>query len=165
MKWMKRQIVSVKKVDPDAHIIFGSTFDESLHGRIRVSCVATGIDAHVNHVINKARISQMEAEMQEAIQVESSIETIGLLSLEQIAANLESGEPGLNLKEGDKASCYSEGQSSEDSYRYASSTQEEDRPLSFFDRLMGRKVQGVRRVPGNCGRSSRPQPTVQHVDV
>ncbi len=153
-----------EEVDPDAHIIFGSTFDESLHGRIRVSCVATGIDAHVNHVINKARISQMEAEMQEAIQVESSIETIGLLSLDQIAANLESGEPGLNLKEGDKASCYSEGQSSEDSYRYASSTQEEDRPLSFFDRLMGRKVQGVRRVPETV-RSSRPQPTVQHVDV
>jgi len=33
------------EVDPDANIIFGSTFDESLEGRMRVSVVATGIDA------------------------------------------------------------------------------------------------------------------------
>ena len=33
------------EVDPEANIIFGSTFDESLTGRIRVSVVATGIDA------------------------------------------------------------------------------------------------------------------------
>lgn len=34
-----------EEVDPDANIIFGSTFDESMHGRMRVSVVATGIDA------------------------------------------------------------------------------------------------------------------------
>lgn len=33
------------EVDPDANIIFGSTFDESLEGTVRVSVVATGIDA------------------------------------------------------------------------------------------------------------------------
>jgi len=32
------------EVDPEANIIFGSTFDEQLHGRIRISVVATGID-------------------------------------------------------------------------------------------------------------------------
>ncbi|MGB0748346.1 MAG: cell division protein FtsZ [Magnetospiraceae bacterium] len=32
------------EVDHDAHIIFGSTFDEQLEGKIRVSVVATGID-------------------------------------------------------------------------------------------------------------------------
>ena len=32
------------EVDPNANIIFGSTFDESLEGRMRVSVVATGID-------------------------------------------------------------------------------------------------------------------------
>lgn len=37
------------EVDPDANIIFGSTFDESLEGTIRVSVVATGIDAAVSH--------------------------------------------------------------------------------------------------------------------
>ena len=33
------------EVDPEANIIFGSTFDPTLEGRIRVSVVATGIDA------------------------------------------------------------------------------------------------------------------------
>lgn len=33
------------EVDEDANIIFGSTFDENLDGRIRVSVVATGIEA------------------------------------------------------------------------------------------------------------------------
>jgi cell division protein FtsZ len=36
-----------EEVDPDANIIFGSTFDESLNGRIRISVVATGIDAEI----------------------------------------------------------------------------------------------------------------------
>jgi len=33
------------EVDQDAYIIFGSTFDESLEGQMRVSVVATGMDA------------------------------------------------------------------------------------------------------------------------
>lgn len=33
------------EVDPDANIIFGATFDESCEGAMRVSIVATGIDA------------------------------------------------------------------------------------------------------------------------
>ena len=33
------------EVDPEANIIFGSTFDETMSGRMRVSVVATGIDA------------------------------------------------------------------------------------------------------------------------
>ena len=33
-----------EEVDPEANIIFGSTFDETLEGKMRVSVVATGID-------------------------------------------------------------------------------------------------------------------------
>ena len=33
-----------EEVDPDANIIFGSTFDETLAGKMRISVVATGID-------------------------------------------------------------------------------------------------------------------------
>ncbi|WP_343714254.1 cell division protein FtsZ [Inquilinus sp.] len=36
------------EVDPDANIIFGSTFDETMEGKVRVSVVATGIDMAVN---------------------------------------------------------------------------------------------------------------------
>jgi cell division protein FtsZ len=38
-----------EEVDPNANIIFGSTFDEKLEGRMRVSVVATGIDAESAH--------------------------------------------------------------------------------------------------------------------
>jgi cell division protein FtsZ len=34
-----------EEVDADANIIFGSTFDDSVQGKIRISIVATGIDA------------------------------------------------------------------------------------------------------------------------
>ena len=41
------------EVDPDANILVGSALDESLNGRMRVSVVATGIDADaVEHVIS-----------------------------------------------------------------------------------------------------------------
>ncbi len=33
------------EVDPDANIIFGSTFDQALDGKIRISVVATGIES------------------------------------------------------------------------------------------------------------------------
>src|SRR5881398_272028 len=36
-----------EEVDPDANIIFGSTFDEKLAGRMRISVVATGIEAEI----------------------------------------------------------------------------------------------------------------------
>ena len=34
-----------EEVDPEANIIFGSTFDDKLEGKMRISVVATGIDA------------------------------------------------------------------------------------------------------------------------
>jgi cell division protein FtsZ len=36
------------EVDPDANIIFGSTFSQTLEGRIRISVVATGIEAEAS---------------------------------------------------------------------------------------------------------------------
>jgi cell division protein FtsZ len=36
------------EVDPDANIIFGSTFDEALQGKMRVSVVATGIEVNAS---------------------------------------------------------------------------------------------------------------------
>ncbi|MBO9196275.1 cell division protein FtsZ [Rhizobium sp. 16-449-1b] len=42
-----------EEVDPDANIILGATFDESLEGIIRVSVVATGIDRAMNQDAGK----------------------------------------------------------------------------------------------------------------
>ncbi len=62
------------EVDEDANIIFGSTFDENLDGRIRVSVVATGIEAEagarpqpiVRQVAEAYRPAQIEAPGEEA---------------------------------------------------------------------------------------------------
>jgi cell division protein FtsZ len=39
-----------EEVDPEANIIFGSTFDEQLDGKMRISVVATGIDAEISRM-------------------------------------------------------------------------------------------------------------------
>ena len=62
------------EVDEDANIIFGSTFDENLEGRIRVSVVATGIEAEagarpqpiVRQVTEAYRPAQIEGSKEEA---------------------------------------------------------------------------------------------------
>jgi cell division protein FtsZ len=46
------------QVDPDANIIVGSTFDEALEGTIRVSVVATGIDAERQQATDPRRAQQ-----------------------------------------------------------------------------------------------------------
>ncbi|MDR1034610.1 MAG: cell division protein FtsZ [Holosporales bacterium] len=43
------------EVDPDANIIFGSTFDDRLSGRIRVSVVATGIGGTQDSIFTRSR--------------------------------------------------------------------------------------------------------------
>ncbi len=43
-----------EEVDPEANIIFGSTFDDKLEGKMRISVVATGIDAEVSRMMNAA---------------------------------------------------------------------------------------------------------------
>lgn len=69
--------------DPDANIIFGSAFNEKLEGKIRVSVVATGIDADKVVMQNKeaklqqseklgqqASLSEIEEDQVESIEVE-----------------------------------------------------------------------------------------------
>ncbi|MBV8492490.1 MAG: cell division protein FtsZ [Alphaproteobacteria bacterium] len=48
-----------EEVDPDANIIFGSTFDEKLAGRMRISVVATGIDAEAAQMALPSLVSAM----------------------------------------------------------------------------------------------------------
>jgi len=49
-----------EEVDPEANIIFGSTFDEKLQGRMRISVVATGIDA--GEAVERRPLIQLVAE-------------------------------------------------------------------------------------------------------
>jgi cell division protein FtsZ len=146
-------------VDPDAHIIFGSTFDETLGGRIRVSCVATGIDAQVTNMINKSRISQLEKEMKNAT-VNLAIDPVleSPENTEQDVFSFEHGieEPLVKLNERTEPSSYTS--HSEEHHSHLTHG-EESRPLSLFDRLMGRKNQPT-RMP-ESGRNSHLQATIQ----
>ncbi len=66
-----------KEVDKDASIIFGSTFDDTLNGKIRVSVVATGIDA-ANAVRREPAERQMRDEHREPMRIEAPIPRIGM---------------------------------------------------------------------------------------
>lgn len=138
-----------EEVDPDAHIIFGSTFDEGLEGRIRVSCVATGIDAHATNTISTTRISQLEQEMQTAtikIEEEFASEYLENQELESLPTEDQDEKRIVQFKEIESSSFSfsSEEKSSQESSYTPSSEGEKERPLSLFDRLMGRKTQSPR---------------------
>ncbi|MFB3151542.1 MAG: cell division protein FtsZ [Alphaproteobacteria bacterium] len=55
-----------EEVDPEANIIFGSVFDQRLEGRMRVSVVATGIDAEAGTERPKAVLSLIVSRSVEA---------------------------------------------------------------------------------------------------
>jgi cell division protein FtsZ len=48
-----------KEVDEDANIIFGSSIDEGMNGRLRVSVVATGIDARDQREVERPKLVAM----------------------------------------------------------------------------------------------------------
>ncbi len=50
------------EVDPDANIIFGSTFDEALQGKMRVSVVATGIEVNAAQTARPLHLTSQVAE-------------------------------------------------------------------------------------------------------
>ncbi len=72
-----------EEVDPEARIIFGSTFDEQMNGRMRVSVVATGIEAEaVKEKLKKleekdsdvAQSSESSSSSEEGHQVDSVVQ-------------------------------------------------------------------------------------------
>jgi len=62
------------EVDDDAYIIFGSTFDNSLEGRIRVSVVATGMDG-ASVSMPDTRIFTPQAPVRKPLEIEDEVET------------------------------------------------------------------------------------------
>lgn len=78
-----------EEVDPDANIIFGSTFDQSMDGIMRVSVVATGIDAeaHIQKKMEKKAISmfQERAKLTELESLQVDLEQTSLKSHERVA--------------------------------------------------------------------------------
>ncbi len=59
-----------EKVDPEANIIVGSTLDTTMEGRMRVSVVATGIDAAVSHADMPLPRRSMAAPLRDKVSAE-----------------------------------------------------------------------------------------------
>ncbi len=58
------------EVDDGANIIFGSTFDETMEGVMRVSIVATGIDADIKHMPRPATIRLVDRKPEPVVRAE-----------------------------------------------------------------------------------------------
>ncbi len=69
------------EVDEDAYIIFGSAFDNDLDGQVRVSVVATGIDAEASKRAAPAILSAMERPASQTIQTAEADDPVEVLRL------------------------------------------------------------------------------------
>jgi cell division protein FtsZ len=159
-----------EEVDPDAHIIFGSTFDEALEGKIRVSCVATGIDSQASHSQNKARVAQLEQEMLSAvhrIEEENVSEPHTLVTESEIPQplNLED-DRAVRFMDVDNPAPFSlypeESSETQEQMAYAQNPQprEGKGALGFLERLMGRKISPVR--PQETAKRQRSQVAIEN---
>lgn len=139
-----------EEVDPDANIIFGSTFDENLQGKMRVSCVATGIDAQGN-VFENANL-MMGIETKDSLSFSIKETEFSSTSYDDFSFGEEKtvldddfqNEPSLG-KEAQEASSeevihIDTVLNSQLQYK-TENGQEINKPRSFFDRLIGRKAQ------------------------
>ncbi|SMX22084.1 cell division protein FtsZ [Boseongicola aestuarii] len=80
-----------EEVDADANIIVGSTLDTAMEGRMRVSVVATGIDANANTMdapIQRRKLSEPLSQ-QPAAQVEEPVEHVAQVAAEQARPQAE----------------------------------------------------------------------------
>ena len=78
-----------EEVDPEARIIFGSTFDEQMNGRMRVSVVATGIEAEAVKEKLK-RLEEKDTDVAQSAESSSSNEEVrqtDLISQEKAVVN------------------------------------------------------------------------------
>lgn len=135
------------QVEVDANIIFGSTFDEKLNGRIRVSVVATGIDQNAHLIaqpaatvsaapVNAMEISTVEAEQEVAYEQDftSTMESLAPAEEQDDVYDQFANYP-LQAESKDAGySSISREITSENGFRAASAS-EPKRKLSFFERI------------------------------
>ncbi len=83
------------EVDDGANIIFGSTFDETMEGVMRVSIVATGIDADIKHMPRPATIRLVDRKPEPVVQAEirPAAEAMAATAAEPMAATAAEAMP------------------------------------------------------------------------
>ncbi len=139
-----------EKVDPDANIIVGSTLDESMAGRMRVSVVATGIDASSEGREAPARRRGAEAEATAAAPTELDLPEPAYEAAARKEAEPEVAEGGEDFFADWEA-------------RRAGGTAEPAAPAATEAgqpnaATMTRLEQAVRKQPAEGGRPAAPRP-------
>lgn len=77
------------EVDSNAQIIIGTTFDPNLEGKVRISVVATGIDAEAvarpipTRVLDATRVGPVAQPAPQAVEPEAAFESTGVLAEEE----------------------------------------------------------------------------------
>jgi cell division protein FtsZ len=90
-----------EEVDPEANIIFGSTFDEKLAGRMRISVVATGIEAEAHQEQARAAFAARSAAPEVAPRETGSGYMQPVLT-QNAAAPVARGEPRIDSTAAEK---------------------------------------------------------------
>ena len=115
-----------EEVDSEANIIFGSTFDDRLNGKIRVSVVATGIGALPDNPFKNRDVSGMIGLNKHDAQNKSFNEI-----------SIQISDTAMEQQKSDETT--SEAKYEPDAYddRYKEMPEEEEkrRPMSFFERF------------------------------
>lgn len=87
-----------EQVDPEANIILGSTFDESIEGRMRVSVVATGIDTEAGEGATETQMRRPAAQPQTAApQPQPQVQPELTVAAEKVQRSMES-KPVVEVK-------------------------------------------------------------------
>ncbi|WP_036175468.1 cell division protein FtsZ [Palleronia rufa] len=143
-----------EKVDPDANIIVGSTLDPEMNGRMRVSVVATGIDAiaaTMDPPADRRRLSEPLArpvvEEEEADEYAMAAET----APEQVAASA-SGEPDFFADWESRRAAEAADQHDAAAPRPAETAAQRAAPGQPSAEALERLERAVRKVPGAEGR-------------
>ncbi|EDM71163.1 cell division protein FtsZ [Roseobacter sp. AzwK-3b] len=84
-----------EEVDPDANIIVGSTLDTSMEGTMRVSVVATGIDAQSDRMEPPMPRRSMAAPLRPAVHQDHEEDMVGEYEETPVAAHRAEPEPSL----------------------------------------------------------------------
>src|SRR5947209_13822514 len=84
-------------VDPDANIIWGSAFNNDLGGKIRVSVVATGIEADAMLQPAPGKVFSFPARQSAPAQATGAVETALPIEEEEIEITAEDGDEELLL--------------------------------------------------------------------
>jgi cell division protein FtsZ len=129
-----------EEVDPNANIIFGSTFDERMSGSIRVSVVATGIEKNEHSKTVQITVDEFVAPLEK----EPELDLMADVSEE------ENGEEDQQFEDQalDEEALFSKDTLQEEQNSLYQEEKQEEEKMSFFQRLgFGRKKEEKKEIP------------------